>query len=164
MRRGGGKNKGGAFERFIAKAIVKAYRKPFGIEQRECWRSVLSGGHFMSAGDLALSDRLAKLFPWATECKFRKKVKWENILAGKKGTEEMNWIDQAKQGADKRKGLKPLLVIKANHQPIRAFVCDGVAVGGDNPCWIDGQGDCWTLMPWTRFLNQAVKEAQRKAE
>ena len=121
MRKGGGKGKGSAFERTVAKLIVKAFRR-HGIEQRECWRSVLSGGHLISCGDLAMSDRLLELFPYAVECKFRRRVRWERFLLGykyrRKAWEEMKWIEQAEEGASKRKGLFPILVVKENRGPI----------------------------------------------
>ena len=116
MRKGGGKGKGSAFERTVAKLIVKAFRR-HGIEQRECWRSVLSGGHLISSGDLAMSDRLLRLFPFSVECKFRKKIRFENFLLSKL-SEERKWLQQAEAGARKVKGLEPILVLKANRGPI----------------------------------------------
>ncbi len=122
MRKGGGHAKGAHFERVIAKLIVKAFKKQK-IEQRECWRSVLSGGHVMSSGDLEMSARLMKIFPFSVECKFRKKIKWQNFLLGDraKKSEEQKWLKQAVDGAKKIEDLHPLLVMKENRGPIYAM-------------------------------------------
>jgi len=121
MKSGGGKKKGSAFERLVAKQIVKTFRH-YGIKQHECWRSVLSGGHVMSSGDLAMSDRLLELFPYSVECKFRKRIYWERFLIKRdlrmSSWEEWKWVEQAKEGALKREGLHPILVLKENHGPI----------------------------------------------
>lgn len=159
MRRGGGKSKGSGFERSLAKQIVAAFRK-FGIVQRDCWRSVLSGGHMISAGDLVMSERLEKLFPFAVEAKFRKKILWSNFLQCK--SEEASWLLQAKQGAAKRDGLIALLVVKANHTQILALRCCGSSQYGKLcPSLVDADGDVWTVSTWTQFLKEAV--AMRRA-
>src|SRR6266700_4957618 len=110
MRVGGGKGKGSGFERQIAKKIVRAFRS-FGIKQRECWRSVLSGGHEISAGDLYMSDRLVKLFPFAIECKFYRRIDWWHFVLShnkkRNKWKEWKWLEQAIEGASKRKGLLP---------------------------------------------------------
>ena len=97
MKSGSGKKKGSAFERQIAKLIVHAFHE-HGIKQRECWRSTLSGGHEMSCGDLYLSDRLAKLFPFAVEAKCYRKIDWQNFLIPrkyrKKSWKEWQWVDR----------------------------------------------------------------------
>lgn len=110
--RGGGKAKGSAFERQIAKEIVKNFRKK-GITQRDCWRSINSGGHLIACGDLEMSEKLIALFPFAVEAKFRKKIKWQNFMLGGKN-EEMSWVRQAREGAAKDSRLQPLLVMKEN--------------------------------------------------
>jgi hypothetical protein len=153
-----GKSKGGAFERKIAKEIVKAF-KPFGIKQQECWRSVGSGGHAMSAGDLQLSQRLAQLFPFCLEMKHRKKIRWFNFMLEKDNNEEKRWLIQAKRGADKVKGMTPVLVMRANNCPIFALVGERSEVHDDGPeVWVDG--DMWKLLPWRKFLRLAVELAK----
>lgn len=159
MRRGGGHSKGSSFEREIAKKIVKAF-KPFGIEQRECWRSVMSGGHEISAGDLYFSERLQKLFPFSVECKFRKKVNWDNFSSAKK-SEEGSWLVQAKDGASKRKGTVALLVVKANHAKIKVLRCCGHHTEGMvKPAIVDVAGYVWQQKTWTGFLAGAVHQAK----
>lgn len=150
MKAGAGKRKGGAFERQIAKMIVRAFRK-YGIKQRECWRSVLSGGHEMSCGDLYLSDRLAKLFPWAVECKYYRKIVWQNYLIPaafrKKSWKEWQWWSQAQAAVDAKPGigLKPLLVLKENNGKIYAMRLDAQLYP--------------TLILFSDFLKKAVKRA-----
>lgn len=124
MRKGGGKSKGSAFERDVAKKIVQAFRKQ-GIKQRECWRSVLSGGHKISCGDLNMSPRLERLFPYNVECKFYKKIEFWHFLVPQhhqqKSWVEVQWLRQMEQGQTKRPDLEPLLVMKQNHGPILAM-------------------------------------------
>jgi hypothetical protein len=147
MRKGGGKAKGSAFERQIAKDIVKAFSKQ-GITQRDCWRSINSGGHVIACGDLEMSEKLMAMFPYSVECKFRKKIKWQNfMLAGH--TEESDWFLQARAGALKIKGLDPLLVMKENFGPIYAMHL--------------GYGSPMLLTKWKQFLTNAVKEANKKS-
>lgn len=156
MRKGGGKSKGSGFEREIAKKIVKAYKK-FGVKQRECWRSVLSGGHIISAGDLVMSDRLEQLFPYAVECKFRKRIRWENFLVGNPKTEERKWIEQALEGAAKSRNLAPLLVLKANHCPIMVLRLGTI----DEEPVLTLHSMLWKAESWTKFLKKAVEVARR---
>lgn len=158
MRVGGGHGKGSGFEREIAKKIVKGF-KCFGIEQRECWRSVLSGGHAISAGDLYLSDRLMKIFPWAVECKFRKRIRWENFLLGSLKSEEMKWVQQSLDGAKKIKGLKALLVLKANHCPVLVMKIVYDIESQTLPV-LFVSGRWWVVQHWSEFLKDAVTEAK----
>jgi hypothetical protein len=154
MKKGRGHAKGSEFERKIAKEIVKAFKK-FGITQRDCWRSTLSGGHSRAAGDLELSQHLEKIFPFCLEMKHRKKVRWENLLL-EKPTEEKSWLRQTVEGAEKRKGMTPVLVARGNNQPIFALVGERSEVHDEGAeVWIDGQ--CWKLLPWKKFLRLAVE-------
>jgi hypothetical protein len=150
---GNGHAKGAGFERVIAKLIVKAFKK-HGIEQRECWRSVMSGGHEMSSGDLYMSDRLAKLFPFAPECKFRRKIRWVNFLLG--ASEEYSWLDQAESGALKRAGAEPLLIMKENHGRIVVLV-PGKGIGTVKTSRYTYRFDLFD-----RFLRKAVAKGERE--
>lgn len=159
-----GKAKGSAFERKIAKEIVKAFRA-FGITQKDCWRSTLSGGHARAAGDLELSERLAKLFPFCLEMKHRKKIRFENLFM-KKSTEENGWIRQTCAGADKFPGSTPVLVMRANNCPIYALVGPRSEVHVLAPEiyfleeGLTGVEGPWQLMLWQRFLTMAVQLAK----
>jgi hypothetical protein len=149
MKSGSGKKKGSAFEREVAKLIVRAFSK-HEIKQRECWRSCLSGGHEMSCGDLYLSDRLAKLFPWAVECKFYRKILWQNFLmdpeSRKKSWKELQWLKQAEDAVAAKPGigLEPLLVMKENRGPIYAM-------------WRNGSGEI-RLKPFRDFLRKVAND------
>lgn len=140
MRKGGGHSKGASFERDIAKRIVKAFTK-FGIKQSDCWRSVLSGGHEMSSGDLRMSAKMEKLFPFSVECKAHKKVEWWRFNVEhefrKPSWKEIQWLQQASDGAKKGKGLQPLLVIKENNRPILVMKRDREDGGWNTYLWDD---------------------------
>lgn len=157
MKVGGGHAKGSEFERKIAKEIVKAFKK-FGITQRDCWRSTLSGGHTRAAGDLELSERLEKLFPFCLEMKHRKRVRWENFLLSKP-SEEKRWIKQAVDGAKKRRSMAPALVVRGNNQPI--FVLLGGRDFDDDAAYVSirSSGFDWQLIPWKKFLRMSVELA-----
>ena len=155
-----GKAKGSEFERKIAKEIVKAF-KPFGITQKDCWRSTGSGGHARSAGDLDISDRLYKLFPFCLEMKHRKKIRYENFLL-KKLSEERRWIRQTCDGAGKCEGSTPVLVMRANNNPIYALVGPRSEVHSGNTAelyFLDIETGPWQLLPWKMFLRLAIKMA-----
>lgn len=155
-----GKSKGSAFERKIAKEIVKAYAK-FGITQKDCWRSTLSGGHDRSAGDLEISERLEKIFPFCLEMKHRKSIRFENFLLQKQ-SEEDRWIAQTIDGSKKTKGMLPVLVMRANNRPIYALV--GQKVLGTilaSGTRLDSHNYSWRMMPWKIFLKVAIRMIRR---
>ena len=161
MRRGGGHSKGAAWEREVAKKIVKAF-KPFGIEQRDCWRSVLSGGHQMSFGDLVMTEKLLRLFPFAVECKFNRKIDWWHYLVHKKyrsdSWKEWLWVKQACEGGLKGKRFEviPLLVIKENHGPTLAIMLPHDCSVPDN---LTGQA-----FEFNDFLKRVVRVAKKREE
>jgi len=114
-----GKSKGSANERDVKRLILKAF-KPFGITENDAFRSILSGGHQESFGDISLSSGLAKLFPFGVEAKFYRKInlyalfsKWDKIIVSSHFKE---WWKQACDGTAKCKHLYPLLVFKGNNQ------------------------------------------------
>lgn len=119
-----GHRKGASWERRVAKQIVKAFNDAGNkkITQRDCWRSIGSGSHVIAAGDLEMSDRLLKLFPFAVECKSYRKIEWRNFLTKNKKSKEMKWITQAIEGGDKLRKMMPkigaqalLLIRHSNH-------------------------------------------------
>lgn len=161
MKRGRGHAKGSAFERVIAKMVVKAFRRQ-GIRQQDCWRSVLSGGHAISAGDLVMSKALEELFLRCVECKFHRKINWWRFLVPEEKRQkswlEWQWVSQVKEATAKRRVaaakqgysfsniIEPLLVMKENHGPILAY---GPYVGHDS--------EEWGLMPFAAFLTDVVE-------
>lgn len=125
MKRGGGRVKGNAFERQVAKMIVEAF-SDHGIDSKHCYRTPLSGGHRYAKkcdpGDLVMSPELRKLFPFAVEAKSYKRLKWRELLSPlKKSGQFYKWWQQACLGATSQ-GLNPLLVFKENNSPIYAMV------------------------------------------
>jgi hypothetical protein len=161
------KGKGSEFERKIAKEIIKFFRKHVqkDLNQNDCWRSVLSGGHEMSSGDLRMSSRMLNLFPFSIECKHRKKIRFENFFLEKR-TEERRWLRQAINGSIKIKNMTPVIVMRANANPIYAFVgpLSEVHDTGAEVYFPDVAGP-WKLMPWRKFLKLAIlnaKQSQRK--
>jgi hypothetical protein len=156
-----GKRKGSAFERLVAKDIVKAFKK-FGITQKDCWRSTLSGGHERAVGDIEMSKGLLKLLPFSFECKHVKKVLWHNFLMSRE-SDERNWLIQAEDGSEKVDGVAPVLVVKGtNHKDILALV-GGYFWDAKAPL-ISPRNSAyeWQLLTWTQFLKNAVKEANEK--
>lgn len=119
-----GKQKGNGFERKVMSLIVSAFAE-FGITPTDAFRSILSGGHKQSFGDISLSSSLAALFPFATECKWHKKVTLYQFLTpyvkmGKSCKFKL-WWEQTLEGSNKSKMLKPLLVFKGNLDSIHCI-------------------------------------------
>ncbi len=156
-----GHGKGSSFERKIAKQIVKAFKK-FGVKQNDCWRSVLSGGHQMSAGDLRMSARMEELFPYAVECKHYKKIRLENFLTGNPKGKEVKWLQQTLEGADKSDGLKALLVMKANNQKILTMRFVPREVVSSKSSLLIVNDLAWEVKLWTEFLARAVRRAKKR--
>lgn len=122
---GRGKSKGNNFERKVMHEVTKAFQC-FGVTHTDAFRSILSGGHKESFGDISLSPALAKLFPFATECKFYKKVDlyqlmepWEKMGNANKFK---NWWVQTLEGAEKSKALYPLLIFKGNNKAVMCMI------------------------------------------
>ena len=154
-----GHRKGSAFERKIAKEVVKEFKKQFKIEQKDCWRSVLSGGHEMSSGDLRMSKRMEELFPYAVECKHYKKICYENFLLAKKNSKEVKWLRQT-VGGTSGTNLTALLVMKANNTKILTMRWLGYDEwkAAHNVICIEGR--FWKVQTWSTFLKKAVKKAK----
>jgi hypothetical protein len=119
MRPGGGRAKGHAFERQVAKLIIKAFAR-FGIKKVDCYRTPLSGGHRFACkkqpGDLVISARLAKLFPFCVECKNNERWEMWHFVSGlQEDSIESKWLRQAL--AETTGKRHPLLVFKKNNIP-----------------------------------------------
>ena len=157
-----GHGKGSEFERKIAKEIIKAYKKAGWkhLTQNDCWRSVLSGGHDMSVGDLRMSGEMMRLFPFAVECKHRKKIHIENFFFAKM-TEEKRWLRQATNGAEKVENMTAVIVMRSNFREILALVgpLSEVHDCGAELYFPEFEGP-WKLMPWHKFLKLAIKNAK----
>lgn len=116
MKAGGGRNKGSAFERKVAKLIIATFANK-GITKQDCYRTPGSGGHRFASktdpGDLVLSPKLRKLFDYCVECKSYKTVPWGRLLSsGNNGIFDDWWKQTCK--AAKTTKAPPLLVFKHN--------------------------------------------------
>jgi hypothetical protein len=119
MKKGGGRAKGSAFERHVAKMVITAFAH-HGIKKVDCYRTPLSGGHRFAResdpGDLVFSPKLANLFPASVECKSYRTLDWPKLfLSGKKG----HWGDWWNQCvAASSPGRHPLLVFRQNRSEV----------------------------------------------
>jgi hypothetical protein len=118
---GYGRKKGGAFENLICKDIVKAFK----VAPQDCYRSVQSGAHKDSFGDISMSSRLAKRFPFSPELKFYKEIDYSALhLSWKKLNKScvfISWWKQTLRGAEKC-GRAPILIFKSNNRPVMCIV------------------------------------------
>lgn len=123
MKAGGGRNKGSAFERKVAKLIIATFANK-GINKEDCYRTPGSGGHRFASktdpGDLVLSPALRELFNFSVECKHYAKLDWGVLLSNrrKKGQFESWWRQCCKAAVD---DAIPLLVFKRNNGNIYAM-------------------------------------------
>ena len=67
--------KGQTFERKVAKMIAQT----FDATPQECYRTPRSGGGFVK-GDIVMSERLQKRFPYTVECKHSKAWSLSHLL------------------------------------------------------------------------------------
>lgn len=124
MRAGGGRAKGANFERVVAKAVIRSFAR-FGITIKDCYRTPMSGGHpaasLTSPGDLVVSARLAKLFPFSVECKRVEALSLDQLF--QTGT-TTGLLQKFMQQAVRQAGQEwiPLLVVKKNHGPLLAVL------------------------------------------
>jgi hypothetical protein len=138
MKPGGGRNKGSAFERKVAALVVEAF-KDCGITSKDAYRTPLSGGHIHASktdpGDLVISPRLRKLFPFHCECKAHATVNLAQFLvpvkAWKKSWKCNVWLAQMVAAAEKQEDewLIPLLVFKENNGETMAAFPVGIGMG-----------------------------------
>lgn len=154
------RNKGNAFERLVAKRILSAVGDPY--TSKDCYRTPLSGGHPMGdSGDLVISERLAKVFPFTVECKHYRDLRLEEFLRPKKAVSLRTrvWLQQAERCGVKQKRI-PLLVFRTNHRYIYVAVyCRnkkasrwvGLRVPWDDPV-------VWDIVPFETFLDRVKEE------
>lgn len=175
-----GKAKGSQFERDVCKDIYTAFAS-FGATPEDVRRSILSGGHEHSFGDIGLSEALRKIFPFAIECKWYKKIElywlqepWKKM--GKSCWFRV-WWKQTLEGAH-RGGRVPILIFKSNNHPV---LCATPVHRMDESVWHivramqhsivydqgrskGGEGKIW-VGKWHKFLEACVEvAATRKRE
>lgn len=107
------RNKGCAFERLTAKAIIKAAGK--GFSAKDCYRTPMSGGHpHAGESDLIVSKALRVLFPFCVECKHCKVFHPKQLF--KDNAIIKGWMTQVQIASHKDKFKRyPLLVFRGNN-------------------------------------------------
>ena len=122
MRAGGGKGKGGAWERVVAKRL--SLWITHGKRQDVFWRSSLSGGRatiargkVRQAGDLCAVAEEGNAFSeaWFIECKHVKDLGLEGFLISNTGPLAKFWTTACKEA--RKHGRDPLLICKQNNWP-----------------------------------------------
>lgn len=168
MKPGRGRTKGNANENVTAKQIIAAFAE-FGIKGTDCYRTPSSGGHRFAKkedpGDLVISKKLAKIFPFEVECKHYKDIDIYPFLANsklwKKSWLPRKWLAQTVAAAQHRKGRHPLLVMRMNGQPALA------ALPGLYPLvtyltprlrFLPFKGEHWYLVRFDRLLRVIARE------
>lgn len=131
MRAGGGKAKGSAFERTLAKMILKsAKRAGHRFSKEDCYRTPMSGGHVYASkenpSDLVISRKLLKLFPFTVEAKFHRKIGVQHfarpVHKHEKSWPEKRAIDQVLRANEKKKHKRfPIVLMKENRGEIFAI-------------------------------------------
>jgi hypothetical protein len=127
MRKGGGKQKGAAFERDICKQF--SLWLSGGERDDLLWRSAMSGGRATigqregktraaQAGDISSISQLSACFTdmFTIECKHYQTLEFTQVCTGNKGNIATFW-KQGKRDAVKA-DKEPLLVMKQNNYPI----------------------------------------------
>ena len=168
MKKGRGRPKGNAFENKIAKTLVKA----FGLKKKDCYRTPGSGGHRQASktdpGDLVISKRMRKVFPFSVECKHYKAVPlyWFFKPEKKRPKQLKSWLSQAETSAKKQKKMYPLLIFRANNAPIFCAL-PGVypLVTRCRPKLRFTRGDTdWFLLEFDVLVRALVKEGAQYAD
>jgi len=129
MRKGGGKNKGSSFERFLCKELSLWLSE--GTRQDLLWRSSMSGGRSTVAmkkgvklsaqvGDISSIHKLGHKFTelFMIEAKFYKNLNYDSLIKGN-GNLVTFW-KRACEDASTHDKL-PMLIAKQNHFP--SVVC-----------------------------------------
>jgi hypothetical protein len=142
MRSGGGKSKGSAFERQIAKALSLWITG--GKDSTQLIRSVLSGGWtrgqkseggFRHVGDLAPNGPAGEIFRrmFAVECKHNKKIDLYGLWTrSDDGSTLVGWWN--KIVADSAEAdVAPMLIFRSNCMPIMVGMLTGQPVSALSP-------------------------------
>jgi hypothetical protein len=177
-----GRPKGGGFENAICADIVDAFEQ-FGVTDQDVYRSKQSGGHKSAYGDIGLSSALAKLFPFAPECKWWKNVFLHDLLLpwekmSKTKARFGGWWLQTLRGAAKCHRM-PLLIFKANKATVLCAIPLSDLRAAQQKALREGRPYLFTLaprrlkqqdlsrilvVPWKRFLRSCVRVQKEKHE
>lgn len=166
-----GRTKGNGFERQVAKMVVTAFAC-FGVKTKECYRTPLSGGHLHASqydpGDLVISKRLRKYFPFKVECKFYRNIRlwplFTNVDKQKKGWKFKPWLAQTCKGGNGK--LHPMLVFKENNGPVICMIPQimPIITQIDNRFRTKYNGETWYAMLFKDVLRELVREAEDAVE
>lgn len=173
MKKGGGRGKGNAFERVIAKTIVEAFCD-FGIKDKHCYRTPSSGGHryakHKDPGDLVIASRLRKMFPYSVECKSYGNIDmfslWSAIDRHKKSSFFRKFLKQTCAAA-KHSRLTPLLVFKKNRSKVLCAMPGSVSgvsklvTSGKPNMTFQYKNQVWYIFRFDHVLRQIVKGLRR---
>lgn len=167
MRPGGGRSKGNAFERLVAKMVVAAF-SGLGITRKDCYRTPSSGGHKFARktdpGDLVLSTDLSMMLPFHFECKHIKKASVASFFGKfyhKSGREvrrkkELVWLDQVVK--ESKPGFRPLVVFKAEGVVYCTSQHRNIPVSKYTEMQYVYAGETWKLMRFDQFLQLWVND------
>ena len=150
------RRKGNSFELEVAKQILATVGPAYDGE--DCRRTPSSGGQrFGDRGDLVISNRLFRRFPFVVECKHWKKWRPGFMLMPTKI--ELDWLEQAtKANARSKRPSTPMLIMRGDRQEawcaaprfvLRQFLLNG---SGDLYCVFPYANVRWLLVPWARAL------------
>lgn len=173
MRSGGGRAKGNWFEREVAKLICEAF-KGWGITTSDAYRTPLSGGHLHARksdpGDLVISKRLRKYFPFNVECKAYRRVKlWPlffSVETQKNAWKFKAWLGQVSKGSNSNKSRHPMLIFKENNGPVIAMVPQimPLVTRIQRRFRTMYNGEPWYAMLLSDVLKELVREAKDATE
>jgi hypothetical protein len=165
MRKGGGRSKGNGFENKVAKIVVAT----FGMKGTDCYRTPSSGGHRFAKkkdpGDLVLSKRMRRVFPFSTECKSYKEI---NLLPfwrpeKKHGAWEVRkWIAQAVAACNGKKDMYPLVVFKENQGEEMAILPEVMPYAAQFKRYLKFQynGQTWFVVRFKDLLKRCTDACQ----
>lgn len=120
MKPGGGKLKGGQFERLVARQLSKAlYNDPNAL-----WRTRSSGAKKEHPGDICPAKSNI-YFPFVIECKDDKRFSLDDFFRHKKNNLIIEWwkklINDMNQAGPLYSGFTPLLIITKKYYPTLAI-------------------------------------------
>lgn len=185
MRNGGGRAKGAGFENEIAK-LIRAVAVEYGFADDCCYRTPSSGGHRFAKksdpGDLVVSPKLAKYFPFHIECKKQEIFELMHLLAlpsiRMDSWAEFQWITQSIEAVKAAKPLRPPMVVcTKNRFPIYAIVDERewhkwnngfLEIPSHKPPMPHSKflyvGQTWLLMPFDYVLLRLKRSLSRKTK
>lgn len=147
------------FERSVAAQIVATFAD-LGIGNKDCYRTPMSGGHRYARkndpGDVVISSRLRKYFPFHVECKCYATVDLSQFLVPmrlwKKSWYATKWLKQMEDAAVD--GMIPLLIFKEDKGETLAAAPVQLGLGFVNRLNFVYQGREWNVVRFSTFLRK----------